>query len=157
TRQEVPAKRYRYTGKERDEESGLYYHGTRYYAPWLGRWTASDPLGLVDGTNLYRYVRNRPVVLNDPQGTDPPLANTLDPTDPRHFATFGSYRAANPSQPTDVVKQVWQEARPVNAVTPVDPQAHGPGDRAPAMAAIARSEQLQPVVASGNTSSGRFH
>jgi uncharacterized protein RhaS with RHS repeats len=30
-------KRYRYTGKERDEESGLYYHGARYYAPWLGR------------------------------------------------------------------------------------------------------------------------
>ena len=29
-------KRYRYTGKERDEESGLYYHGARYYAPWLG-------------------------------------------------------------------------------------------------------------------------
>ncbi len=38
------AKRYRYTGKERDEESGLYYHGTRYYIPWLARWSASDPL-----------------------------------------------------------------------------------------------------------------
>src|SRR5262249_15023075 len=32
------AKRYRATGKERDEETGLYYHGARYYAPWLGRW-----------------------------------------------------------------------------------------------------------------------
>ena len=32
-------KRYRYTGKERDEENDLYYHGARYYAPWLGRWT----------------------------------------------------------------------------------------------------------------------
>ncbi|HYJ82982.1 MAG TPA: toxin TcdB middle/C-terminal domain-containing protein, partial [Allosphingosinicella sp.] len=32
-------KRYRYTGKERDEESGFYYHGARYYAPWLARWT----------------------------------------------------------------------------------------------------------------------
>ena len=29
-------KRYRFTGKERDEESGLSYHGARYYAPWLG-------------------------------------------------------------------------------------------------------------------------
>src|SRR5262249_56207009 len=26
-------KRYRFTGQERDEESGLYYHGARYYAP----------------------------------------------------------------------------------------------------------------------------
>ena len=32
------AKRYRYTGKERDDESGLYYHGARYYIPWLCRW-----------------------------------------------------------------------------------------------------------------------
>ncbi len=38
------AKRYRNTGKERDEESGLYYHGARYYVPWLARWTAVDPL-----------------------------------------------------------------------------------------------------------------
>jgi len=38
------AKRYRYEGKERDEESGLYYHGARYYMPWLCRWTAVDPI-----------------------------------------------------------------------------------------------------------------
>ncbi|NOT09808.1 MAG: toxin [Gemmatimonadales bacterium] len=36
-------KRYRYTGKEREEESGLYYHGARHYAPWLARWTSADP------------------------------------------------------------------------------------------------------------------
>ncbi|MGH9871286.1 MAG: SpvB/TcaC N-terminal domain-containing protein [Pyrinomonadaceae bacterium] len=41
-------KRYRYTGKEQDEESGLYYHGARYYAPWLGRWTSADPLFRTD-------------------------------------------------------------------------------------------------------------
>ena len=40
---EVSPKRYRYTGKERDEETGLYYHGARYYAPWLGRWGSVDP------------------------------------------------------------------------------------------------------------------
>lgn len=39
-------KRYRFTGKERDEESGLSYHSTRYYAPWLARWVSCDPLGL---------------------------------------------------------------------------------------------------------------
>src|SRR5205823_6594855 len=49
------SKRYRYTRKERDEETGLYYHGARYYAPWLGRWTTVDPGGLVDGTNIYHY------------------------------------------------------------------------------------------------------
>jgi len=38
------AKRYRYTGMERDEESGLEYHSARYYVPWLGRWLSCDPL-----------------------------------------------------------------------------------------------------------------
>ena len=62
------AKRYRYTGKERDEESGLYYHGARYYAPWLGRWVSCDPMGLVDNTNLFVYVRCNPILLLDSNG-----------------------------------------------------------------------------------------
>jgi len=61
-------KRYRFTGKERDEESGLYYHGARYYAPWLARWTATDPIGTGDGLNIYRYVTNNPVNAHDPTG-----------------------------------------------------------------------------------------
>jgi RHS repeat-associated protein len=70
---EVSAKRYRYTGKERDEETGLYYHGARYYACWLGRWTAADPAGMVDGANLYAYVRGSPVGLVDPSGRESTL------------------------------------------------------------------------------------
>lgn len=62
-------KRYRFTGKERDEESGLYYHGARYYAPWLARWVSCDPRGMVDGLNLYRYVRNNPMIHIDGTGT----------------------------------------------------------------------------------------
>ncbi len=73
-------KRYRFTGKERDEESGLYYHGARYYAPWIGRWVSADPIGLegggnlyayVSGGNLYAYVSGNPVILTDPSGTQP--------------------------------------------------------------------------------------
>jgi RHS repeat-associated protein len=63
------AKRYRYTGKERDEESGLYYHGARYYAAWLGRWVSCDPAGMVDGLNLYTYTRGNPCCLVDKSGT----------------------------------------------------------------------------------------
>ncbi|MGH8613064.1 MAG: RHS repeat-associated core domain-containing protein [Gammaproteobacteria bacterium] len=61
-------KRYRFAGKERDEESGLYYHGARYYAPWLGRWVSCDPAGMVDGANFYKYSRNTPIKMRDPTG-----------------------------------------------------------------------------------------
>lgn len=54
-------KRYRYTGMERDEESGLSYHSARYYLPWLGRWGSADPIGIGDGVNLFCYVKGSPV------------------------------------------------------------------------------------------------
>ncbi|MFV8755891.1 RHS repeat-associated core domain-containing protein [Nannocystaceae bacterium ST9] len=66
---DVPVKRYRYTGMERDEETGLGYHTARYYAPWLGRWTSADPIGLGDGPNRYSYVRGNPIRGMDPSGT----------------------------------------------------------------------------------------
>jgi RHS repeat-associated protein len=40
---EVSLERYRYTGKERDEETGFNYHSARYFAPWLGIWLSPDP------------------------------------------------------------------------------------------------------------------
>ena len=64
-------KRFRYRGNERDEETGLHVVGVRHYAAWLARWTSTDPSGPVDGHNLYRYVRNSPLRLTDPTGTDP--------------------------------------------------------------------------------------
>jgi RHS repeat-associated protein len=67
---EVSLKRYRYTGKERDEESGFLYYGARYYTPWLGRWTSCDPTGLKDGINIYSFVHDRPNVEIDPTGRD---------------------------------------------------------------------------------------
>jgi RHS repeat-associated protein len=63
------AKSYRYSGKERDEESGFSYHRSRYYLPWLGRWTKCDGAGAIDGTNLYAYVRNNPARFNDANGS----------------------------------------------------------------------------------------
>lgn len=61
-------KRYRYTNKEREEESGFYYHGARYYEAWLGRWASCDPLGIYDGSSLYVYCRCNPVAIIDKAG-----------------------------------------------------------------------------------------
>jgi RHS repeat-associated protein len=67
---EVTLKRYRYTGMERDEESGLNYHIARYYAPWLGRWISCDPIGTQDGLNLYQYCGVNPINKIDRMGSD---------------------------------------------------------------------------------------
>jgi RHS repeat-associated protein len=82
---ETSLKRYRFTGKEKDEETGFTYHGARYYAPWLGRWTSCDPAGMVDGTNIYMYVRDNPLLSVDSTGKqcDPTMQSCLvDPTAP---------------------------------------------------------------------------
>jgi RHS repeat-associated protein len=68
----VNAVRSRYTGKERDPESGLDMFGARYYGSSLGRFMtpdwASKPtnvpyamFGDPQSLNLYSYVRNNPL------------------------------------------------------------------------------------------------
>ena len=67
---DVPAKRYRYVGLERDDETGLDYASARYYSSWLGRWTAADPIGLQGGSNQFLYCANDPINRTDLEGTD---------------------------------------------------------------------------------------
>jgi len=76
---ETGLKRYRFTGMERDGETGFSYHTARYYLPWLGRWASSDPLALagVDpgkapaaAGSPYVYAKNRPTGLVDSTGLD---------------------------------------------------------------------------------------
>ena len=77
---EVSLKRFRYTGKERDEETGFSYHGARYYVPWLGRWTSCDPADVSTGrsstTNTvglcpYLAFLNNPETFIDSDGRAP--------------------------------------------------------------------------------------
>ena len=83
---------FRFTSKEYDEETGLYYYGARYYEPRLSRWMSADPAGfalinpmdgdgkpragysVIEAANWYSYVSNNPVKYVDPTGlleTDP--------------------------------------------------------------------------------------
>lgn len=61
-------KEYRYSGKELDTRSGLYYYGSRYYPTWLGRWINPDPSGPSGGVNLYAFVDGNPISKVDEQG-----------------------------------------------------------------------------------------
>jgi RHS repeat-associated protein len=68
------AKSRQFTGKERDQESGLDYFGARYYGSALGRFTSPDPLRASGNPknpqswNRYSYVFNNPLALIDPKG-----------------------------------------------------------------------------------------
>jgi len=66
-------KRYRFTGMERDEESGLSYHVARYYLHWIGRWASCDPL---QSTNRYFYCAGNPATQVDTKGREPTQSGT---------------------------------------------------------------------------------
>ncbi|MEM7373663.1 MAG: SpvB/TcaC N-terminal domain-containing protein [Bacteroidota bacterium] len=76
------AKRYRFTGMERDEESGLSYHSARYYLPWLSRWLSPDPIGIDDHINVYTYTRLNPIKFVDGSGLQ------ADEAGPSRFSGF---------------------------------------------------------------------
>ena len=68
---------YKFTGKERDAESGLDNFGARYYGNALGRFTSTDPKmitrkRIIDPQqwNMYSYVRNNPLGYVDPDGRE---------------------------------------------------------------------------------------
>ncbi|MEO1052978.1 MAG: SpvB/TcaC N-terminal domain-containing protein [Bacteroidota bacterium] len=66
---ETSLKRYRYVGKERDDETGLYYYGARYYAAWLARFVSVDPLkDDYPQLNSYNYAGNKPITFRDIDG-----------------------------------------------------------------------------------------
>ncbi|MBI4743532.1 MAG: RHS repeat-associated core domain-containing protein [Actinobacteria bacterium] len=69
------ANNYKFSTKNLDDESGLYYFGARYYDSEIGRFITKDPDGgdVTDPQSLnpYVYVRNNPVNLVDPDGKEP--------------------------------------------------------------------------------------
>jgi RHS repeat-associated protein len=95
-------KRHRFSGKPRDHESGFYYHGARYYAPWLGRWISCDPAqhrppDRADGTRAVTPGTPRPRQSNAKSGgtrspspdTSPvPFPSTLDPAAESSYGAF---------------------------------------------------------------------
>lgn len=79
---------YKYTGKEFDDETGLYYYGARYYSPGMGRFTSSDPTifskqRLFDPQqwNMFAYARNNPLKYTDPDGKELRLATGMSKAD----------------------------------------------------------------------------
>ncbi len=73
-----------YTGHYHDTETNLNYAPYRYYNPQNTRWLKRDPLGMIDGPNMYAYVKGNPVNSKDIWGLtewtwSPPGAGGLPP------------------------------------------------------------------------------
>jgi RHS repeat-associated protein len=97
--------RYRFTGREWDEEIDLYYYRARYYDGETGRFISVDPISFDSGTyNLYGYVDNNPISNIDPTGLETRIYIHVGGTWYGHAAidvngtvyTYGRYRSDNP-------------------------------------------------------------
>jgi RHS repeat-associated protein len=62
---------YLYNGKEKDEMTGLYYYGARYYDARVSNWLSVDPLAEKNfESSPFAYCHNNPIKLIDPDGRD---------------------------------------------------------------------------------------
>jgi RHS repeat-associated protein len=65
-----PSLRYRWTGREYDSETGLYFFRARYYDPSVRRFVQEDPIGYGGGGNVYAYGNGGPLEGRDPGGME---------------------------------------------------------------------------------------
>lgn len=60
---------FQFTGREFDQETGIYEYRARYYDQNAGRFISEDPIRFRGGINFYAYVLNSPTNFMDPTGT----------------------------------------------------------------------------------------
>jgi RHS repeat-associated protein len=101
---------YQYKTKESSSVSGSIYFGARYYDPLLGRFLTTDPLGMVDGTNMYLYCGNDPVNKRDLWGLCWAKFKKYDITSWILLGTnYGGITKSGPGGPTSALDRVFKK------------------------------------------------
>lgn len=126
---------FRYTGREFDTETSLYYYRARYYDISAGRFLSEDPIRYAGGSpNFYHYVFNGPLNLIDPTGLATVVNNTGMPI----------VVSGNPGMGHGTGDQVY-------GVVPPDGNLYGgPNNPVPAIRLFKR--RLTPTIMSGQYS-----
>ena len=78
----------RYTGRELDLETKIYYYRARYYDPAIGRFISEDRIQFLGGGNFYRYAVNNPLRYIDPWGLNTEVI-IWNPVDSSGASQFG--------------------------------------------------------------------
>ncbi len=118
--------RQKFTGQERDSETGLDYFHARCYSSTQGRFTSADPLlssGIAAAPqtwNRYAYTSNNPLNMTDPSGMSPsgsgngdePLIQGTDPTNPHPQEHPPAQTQPTPTTPQQQPPQQQQAPQP---------------------------------------------
>jgi RHS repeat-associated protein len=95
---------FRFTGRRFDVETGLYYYRARYYAPQIGRFLQTDPIGYKDDFNMYSYTGDDPTSRTDPSGLESPCV--ID------NSCFGSQSDPETAGREQAAGRVWESIIP---------------------------------------------
>ena len=81
----------RFTGKEKDSESGYYYFGARYFMPNLSIWNSVDPMAdKYPSLSPYNYCAWNPMRLVDPNGDSIILSESAEALHKKYYNRKGS-------------------------------------------------------------------
>ncbi len=105
-----------YTGKDLDEDTGLYYFNARWYDPGTGRFISEDPARF--GSNWYRYAASNPLKYFDPTGlNEVSWGTTIFDAGDYHTDTPENEKYGNLDETTTEVATYEEIAEQINHVS----------------------------------------